>query len=439
MKERLLDTTRGGRGNKQPLVFPGVTLSATASTMGSQMLSNSQSSVSSNVSSDNTILTKEYEMSQDTIKFLTEFSQSLSDENETLTSMIRSAISTIKASSGLAIGDEDEENDDELITATDTSHSVLNEKLEDVLDNLRLLLNQPNYVPIEDLAAKDEEIAQIREQARLMMDHWRAAIKLVDEVNSRPEAKPHTKKIQAVKNTWETQGKIILDELDINIPSKMHIGGVQIHSVPHEPAKTISHVQTVPLTTRIADQLANLSRIQEESMLEKSLIQADETLRKSLHDKSEILQYDTNEDGAEEDECDEDSDRTQIQDNYQNDNDLMLEDQEEMEDDDEEQEQEDSTIEDEIVGEFDEIVQEEGKDEECQEEEEEDYIEPSIIDDIPDEQENHEQTVHESSMLSESLEEVELVPNRDRLEEYMEIFSPVKLTSLNVSCLYYSC
>lgn len=209
MKERLLEKSRGGRGNKQPISFPGVTLSGTSSTTHLGGSVGSEGTVPGGI---------DVALTDDTTAILTTLSQNLADENDTLVSMVKSTVTTLKAISGMDTEVDQEaelEEGERNVIANDVSYASLSNEVDEVLEHLKEMLNQPNYVPLEDLDARDREIERLRLQLQGTLEAWKNAIALVDLVNKQPD-KANSKKIKALEDAVERERRAVLEELDIN-------------------------------------------------------------------------------------------------------------------------------------------------------------------------------------------------------------------------------
>jgi hypothetical protein len=143
----------------------------------------------------------EYTLKQETTEFLTGLCQNLSDENDSLISLARNTIETLRSLQGLPMspllteetkgrdknsGESEtigSSSDNDLVNAPLVSYETLAVELESVLEHLRTLLTNPSFVPIEEVEARDEEIVKLREgwikmecrwkEALIMMDGWR--------------------------------------------------------------------------------------------------------------------------------------------------------------------------------------------------------------------------------------------------------------------------
>ncbi|KAI9779051.1 MAG: hypothetical protein M1839_007717 [Geoglossum umbratile] len=140
-----------------------------------------------------------YSLTQETTEFLTQLSQNLSDENDNLIGLVRSALTTLRSLQGLPAplplthdrdiedlptGDEANGDSGSLegspLYALPTSYDALSTDMDDVLDRLRTLLTNPSFVPIEELAAREDEIARLREGWERMESRWRDAVAMMD-------------------------------------------------------------------------------------------------------------------------------------------------------------------------------------------------------------------------------------------------------------------
>lgn len=150
----------------------------------------------------------DYSLRQETTEFLTQLSQSLSDENDNLIGLVRNTLSTLKEIQGLpesmeqaALSDipEDETQDGNMLQALPTSYESLAIEMHNVLDNLRLLLTNPNFVPIEEVSAREEEILRLREGWEKMEARWREAVALLDGWRKRMQNGGDTVNIEELK------------------------------------------------------------------------------------------------------------------------------------------------------------------------------------------------------------------------------------------------
>ncbi|KAF2664215.1 hypothetical protein BT63DRAFT_443998 [Microthyrium microscopicum] len=151
-----------------------------------------------------------YSLNQETTEFLTQLSQSLSDENDNLISLVQSTLLTLKELQGLPENAERLQSVPDAITEEDSqmgnsinppviSFDVLGKDMDMVLNNLRNILTNPNFVPIEEVAIREEEIHKLRtgwdhmelkwRETILMMDTWRDRVLNGDQTINLDEIK----------------------------------------------------------------------------------------------------------------------------------------------------------------------------------------------------------------------------------------------------------
>lgn len=135
----------------------------------------------------------EYSLRQETTEFLTQLSQSLSDENDGLITLVRGALTTIRELLGLpanqkhpdsAIGStishEDAKTSGNMMHALPTSYDTLAADLESTLEQLKNILTNPNFVSLQEVEERDEEIARLREGWMRMEHRWRDVLLMME-------------------------------------------------------------------------------------------------------------------------------------------------------------------------------------------------------------------------------------------------------------------
>lgn len=125
---------------------------------------------------------------QDTTDFLTKLSQDLADENDNLIALLRTTLSTLKAIQGLPDDTEhflpeNAEDEENLVVAPPAGFEDLTAELDATLYTLKGVLNQPNYVPVEELAERDAEVERLGARNKVLEEEWRKALELVDGWN----------------------------------------------------------------------------------------------------------------------------------------------------------------------------------------------------------------------------------------------------------------
>lgn len=136
-----------------------------------------------------------YSLKQETTEFLTQLSQSLSDENDGLIGLIRDALGTMKELLGQpaipdsAIGSRGSEdyngqnidtNDTKMLHALPASYVTLSADLSATLNQLKTILTNPNFVPISEVEAREDEIAHLREGWERMEQRWRDVLMMME-------------------------------------------------------------------------------------------------------------------------------------------------------------------------------------------------------------------------------------------------------------------
>jgi hypothetical protein len=186
------------RGNKTGLVGASITINP-----GSIGLAGSTSSIRDDTPDVND---PGYSLKQETTEFLTQLSQSLSDENDNLIGLVRSTLMTLKELQGMpdqnhgehvgelsVIGEDDENTQQDVFQALPTNYETLATDMDTVLDNLKHLLTNPNFVAVDEVELREEEILRLRagwekmearlREAFMLMDSWRKRMTNGDTIN----------------------------------------------------------------------------------------------------------------------------------------------------------------------------------------------------------------------------------------------------------------
>ncbi|KAF2627687.1 hypothetical protein BU25DRAFT_421667 [Macroventuria anomochaeta] len=186
------------RGNKTGLVGASITINPGVAGLGG--------STSALRNEEPDLEDPGYSLKQETTEFLTQLSQSLSDENDSLIALVRSTLVTLRELQGMpemiaqedadglsVVGEEDEDARQGMMHALPTSYEVLASDTDAVLDNLKNLLTNPNFVSVDEVESREEEIHRLRAgwekmEARLresfkLMDSWRKRMTKGDTIN----------------------------------------------------------------------------------------------------------------------------------------------------------------------------------------------------------------------------------------------------------------
>jgi hypothetical protein len=134
-------------------------------------------------------------LKQETTAFLTQLSQSLSDENDGLIGLLREALTTMKELLGLPAntqvmadsaigsrgsGDEIADGGHNIVHALPTSYETLATELDNTLSHLRKILTNPNFVSVEEVEVRDDEIVRLRQGWEHMEARWRDVLSMMD-------------------------------------------------------------------------------------------------------------------------------------------------------------------------------------------------------------------------------------------------------------------
>ncbi|QIW97915.1 hypothetical protein AMS68_003433 [Peltaster fructicola] len=169
------------RGNRSAIVAPSISIS------GSNRKPTFDTSVH-NVSDP------AYSLKQESNEFLTQLSQNLSDENDRLANIVRGAVltlrellgmqATMRGASDSGIGEDVTHNDKTLPNSFD----VLASDLETTLTHLKSLLTNPNFVSIEEVEVREEEIVRMRADWEKMEQRWHDLVAMLNGWKKRMNA-----------------------------------------------------------------------------------------------------------------------------------------------------------------------------------------------------------------------------------------------------------
>jgi hypothetical protein len=168
------------RGNRAGVVAPSMTVS------GGERWQHGSSSKD--------LKDPEYSLKQETTAFLTQLSQSLSDENDNLIGLLREALSTMKELLGLPANTQtmtdsafqsrgsadDGKGVDNNVHALPTSYETLATELDNTLSHLSKILTNPNFVSVDEVEMRDEEIVRLRQGWEHMETRWRDVLAMMD-------------------------------------------------------------------------------------------------------------------------------------------------------------------------------------------------------------------------------------------------------------------
>jgi hypothetical protein len=119
-----------------------------------------------------------YDLSMETNAFLAELARGLSEENETLSGLVRKTNKQLREMSGFS-GDPTCVGDG-YVTTLAGNNEEMSAQLEAVLQHLRTILTEPSFVPIEEVAVREDEINRLRDGWVKMETRWKEAVHLLD-------------------------------------------------------------------------------------------------------------------------------------------------------------------------------------------------------------------------------------------------------------------
>ncbi|EON67201.1 hypothetical protein W97_06454 [Coniosporium apollinis CBS 100218] len=180
------------RGNRAGLVGASITITPGVTGMGAGSGREEEAGKASVGTED-----PAYSLRQETTEFLTQLGQSLSDENDALIGLVRGAVVTLKELQGIpeagtreqtvesTAGADGINGGGEMLCALPTSYDALAADLGGVLENLKMLLTNPNFVPLDEVAVREEEIARLRHGWEKMEARWKEAVGMMQSWQER--------------------------------------------------------------------------------------------------------------------------------------------------------------------------------------------------------------------------------------------------------------
>ncbi|KAF2707215.1 hypothetical protein K504DRAFT_504397 [Pleomassaria siparia CBS 279.74] len=175
------------RGNKTGLIGASITINP-----GATNFNGGASSTGEEVQNDHDH-DPEYSLRQETNEVLTHISQQLSEENDNLMALVRTTLVTLKELQGMpedhrlhdgeglfTTGDEDENTRQAMLSALPDNYEALATNMDAVLDNLKNLLTNPNFVSVDEVELREEEIVKLRAGWERMETRWRDTLSMMD-------------------------------------------------------------------------------------------------------------------------------------------------------------------------------------------------------------------------------------------------------------------
>ncbi|OAA77908.1 Afadin/alpha-actinin-binding protein [Akanthomyces lecanii RCEF 1005] len=121
------------------------------------------------------MMTDEYSLRGESTASLAKLSQNLSEENEAVLALMSQTMAQLREMSGL----EEEKVED---TQRNQQQSLvdMSTELDSVMEHMSHILNNPSFVPIEEVVVREEEINRLKEGWVKMETRWKDAMLLID-------------------------------------------------------------------------------------------------------------------------------------------------------------------------------------------------------------------------------------------------------------------
>lgn len=141
-----------------------------------------------------------YNLREETNGFLAQLAKGLSEENETLVSLIRKTGDSLKEMSGWdkEDGAAGKKSANHAVVLATSPEDMAND-MTSVLEHVRALLTNPSFVPMEEVVVREEEIFRLRDGWEKMETRWRDAVHLIDGWRRRMAAGGHPVDIEELK------------------------------------------------------------------------------------------------------------------------------------------------------------------------------------------------------------------------------------------------
>ena len=169
--QKYLEPKRGREGSVQvgvTVVNPGMSLNSSAGGQGSKHHAQAT-------------------LVDDTTEYLTQLARDFSIENEALRSLAQTTTSVLRQLQGIPepANTEHDYHNGSISQSVITSHEDLETDLIEVLDQLKTLLTNPSFVPLEEVEIREDEIARLRAGWEKMESRWREALSLMNSWRKR--------------------------------------------------------------------------------------------------------------------------------------------------------------------------------------------------------------------------------------------------------------
>ncbi|KAM3503484.1 hypothetical protein MY11210_008698 [Beauveria gryllotalpidicola] len=120
------------------------------------------------------VMTDEYSLRGESTMSLAKLSQNLSEENEAVLALMSQAMDQLREMSGWEEGKENTQRNQQ------QNLEDMSTELESIMEHMRNILNNPSFVSIEEVVAREEEINRLKEGWVKMETRWKDAMLLID-------------------------------------------------------------------------------------------------------------------------------------------------------------------------------------------------------------------------------------------------------------------
>lgn len=117
----------------------------------------------------------EYSLRGESTVSLAKLSQNLSEENEAVLALMSQAMGQLREMSGL-----DEVKPENTQTNQQQSLEDMATELDSIMEHMRHILNNPSFVPLEEVVVREEEINRLKHGWVKMETRWKDAMLLID-------------------------------------------------------------------------------------------------------------------------------------------------------------------------------------------------------------------------------------------------------------------
>lgn len=120
-------------------------------------------------------MTDEYSLRGESTVALAKLSQNLSEENEAVLALVAQTMGQLREMSGW-----DEVKPEHTQSIHQQSLEDMSMELDSVMEHMRHILNNPSFVPIEEVVSREEEINRLKDGWVKMETRWKDAMLLID-------------------------------------------------------------------------------------------------------------------------------------------------------------------------------------------------------------------------------------------------------------------